>query len=275
MDQRSRSREAGDRRARRRRGRIRLAGVVLVLLCAGLLALHSFQASDADTVAGTVAHTDDVASAGTTTGSPPPTRLALRVTHLTRLAAPVQDPAVTSVGSRAYAFGGLDAAGASTATILVLQGSSIRTAGRLPVAIHDAAAATVAGRPIYVMGGGQVASVSGIGNFNPANGRTQPDWCAAHAALGPGGGHYLGRTTYVVGGYTGAQWSDHIYALRWPPRARLPAGFRRASATPLSRRCPVQPDHRRRSHRIRAQPRDLPVSPATARSPRSAGFRRH
>ena len=93
----------------------------------------------------------------------------LRVTRLTRLAAPVQDAAVTTVGSRAYAFGGLDAAGASTSTISMLQGSSVRTAGRLPVAIHDAAAAASPAGRLFVLGGGQVASASGIATFDPAS----------------------------------------------------------------------------------------------------------
>jgi hypothetical protein len=42
-----------------------------------------------------------------------------------------------------YAFGGLDAAGKSTGTISVLRGSTVRSAGRLPVPIHDAAAASL------------------------------------------------------------------------------------------------------------------------------------
>ncbi len=143
---------------------------------------------------------------------------------------------MTTVGGRAYAFGGLDAAGRSTGTVLVLQGSSMRTAGRLPVAIHDAAAATSPDGTMYVMGGGQIASASGIATFEPANNRTRLIG-ALPTPLSDLAVATIGRTTYVVGGYTGTQWSDQIYAVvagRARAVGRLPAGLRYAAVSALS-----------------------------------------
>src|SRR3954469_22659423 len=134
MGDRSRSRGVLERRGRRRRRRLPLVGLAIVV-CGSLLAVYSLRTSDADTDATSGAGTSQSSTAATSgsSGTPvTPPRQVLRVTHLTRLAAPVQDAAVTTVGGRAYAFGGLDASGSSTATISVLQGSSIHSAGRLP-----------------------------------------------------------------------------------------------------------------------------------------------
>src|SRR6476619_3604237 len=170
MAHRSRNRGVLERRARRRRRLWPLVGLVLVVC--GALAMYSLRTSDADTEATSGAATSQSSAAGTSgSGGGPatPAKQVLRITRLTRLAAPVQDAAVTTVGSRAYAFGGLDASGTSTATISMLQGSSVHTAGRLPVAIHDAAAAASPSGRLYVLGGGQFASASGIATFNPAS----------------------------------------------------------------------------------------------------------
>ena len=143
MAHRSRNRGVLERRGRRRRRLWPLVGLVVVV-CGALLAVYSLRTSDADTAATSRAGTSQSSAAstsGSSGGPATPAKQVLRVSRLTRLAAPVQDAAVTTVGSRAYAFGGLDASGASTATISVLQGSSVHTAGRLPVPIHDAAAA--------------------------------------------------------------------------------------------------------------------------------------
>ena len=130
MGHRSRNRGVLERRSRRRRRLRPLVGLVVVV-CGLLLAVYSLRTSDADTATSSGAGTSQSSVAGTSGsgGSPAaPAKQVLRVTRLTRLAAAVQDAAVTTVGSRAYAFGGLDAAGTSTATISVLQGSSVRTA---------------------------------------------------------------------------------------------------------------------------------------------------
>ena len=178
--------------------------------------MYSLRTSDADTEPATSgAGTSQSSAAGTGgsgAGPATPAKQVLRVTRLTRLAAPVQDAAVTTVGSRAYAFGGLDASGSSTATISVLQGSSVHTAGRLPVAIHDAAAAASPAGRLYVLGGGQIASASGIATFDPASRATHLVG-ALPTPLSDLAVATVSGITYVVGGYTGAQWSDHIYAV--------------------------------------------------------------
>ncbi len=228
-----------ERRARRRRGRLRLAGLVVIVVCGAVLGVHSMRTSDAQTAATTGAGTtQDSSGGGSSSGGGWNTQVkpVLRVTRLTRLAAPVQDAAVTTVGSRAYAFGGLDAAGASTSTISMLQGSSVRTVGRLPVPIHDAAAAASPAGRLFVLGGGQVASASGIATFDPASGKTRLVG-ALPTPLSDLATASVDKTTYVVGGYTGAQWSDHIYAMvgsRVHAVGRLPVGLRYAAVSALS-----------------------------------------
>jgi hypothetical protein len=156
---------------RRRRGRLRLAAVVLVVTMVGVLVVRVTGSGADDSLTGVSNHAGGVVSQHTHAQAPH-AELALRVVRLTTLAAPVQDAAVTTLGGRVYAFGGLDAAGKSTGTISVLRGSTVRTAGRLPVPIHDAAAASSPSGRVYVMGGGQFASASGIARFDPATART-------------------------------------------------------------------------------------------------------
>jgi hypothetical protein len=224
-----------DRRARRRRGRLRLAGLLTVLLCGALLGVQSLTSSDADTTAGTGAD-GQAGTSGGGGGPSTPSKQVLRVTHLTQLLEPVQDAAVTAVGSRAYAFGGLDASGASTGTISMLEGSSVRTVGRLPVPIHDAAAAASSTGRLYVMGGGQTTSAAGIATFDPASRRTRLV-ATLPVPLSDLAVATVGSTTYVVGGYTGSQWSDRIYAMAGGhvrSAGRLPQGLRYAAVAALS-----------------------------------------
>src|SRR6185437_3462933 len=68
-----------------------------------------------------------------------PARLVERPTGL--LAAALQDGA--AAGS--LVLGGLDAADTSTSAILLVQGGDVRELGRLPQALHDAAAARIGG----------------------------------------------------------------------------------------------------------------------------------
>jgi outer membrane protein assembly factor BamB len=239
MADRSRNRGMLERRRRRRRRLLPLVGSV-VLVCGALLAVYSLRTSDADTAAGSDAGTTQGSTAGTSSSgggsTTAPAKQVLRVTRLTRLAAPVQDAAVTTVGNRAYAFGGLDASGSSTATISVLQGSSVHTAGRLPVAIHDAAAAASPAGRLYVMGGGQITSASGIATFDPASRATHLVG-ALPTPLSDLAVATVSGITYAVGGYTGAQWSDHIYAVNGGhvrSAGRLPVGLRYAAVAALS-----------------------------------------
>lgn len=159
----------------------------------------------------------------------------IRVRRIATLRAPVQDAAVSVVGDRAYAFGGLDAGGSSTTAISVVHGSSVASAGRLPVAIHDAAAAPSGRRRLIILGGGQVSSYAGIAAFDPATrgvrivGRLPTPLSDLSTATVDG-------TTYAVGGFTGAAWSDGIVAIdggRARRVASLPVGLRYAAVAAL------------------------------------------
>jgi outer membrane protein assembly factor BamB len=150
------------------------------------------------------------------------------------LPAPVQDPAVTVLGGRVYAFGGLDAAQQSIDSVTTFAGASAGSGGRLPVAIHDAAAASVGGR-LYVFGGGQLQSYAGIGAFDPTTGTTRVV-TSLPTPLSDLAAATIGSTAYLVGGYTGAVFSDRIVAFsggRARTVGRLPVGLRYAAVAPL------------------------------------------
>ncbi|HEY3765784.1 MAG TPA: hypothetical protein VGL44_11565 [Gaiellales bacterium] len=212
--------------------RLALVLIVLVLPAAVLvrdvLRPPAGAAPAARTAAGAQTH-------ATTRRSPRrPATLVPVVRRIGTLPAPVQDAAVAVLRGRVYAFGGLDAAQASVASITTLGPGGARTGARLPVAIHDAAAAAVGGR-LEVLGGGRLQSYSGIAAFDPATGRTRlvgslptPLSDLAVATVGP--------TVYVAGGYTGSVFSDAIVAVtRGHARtvAHLPVGLRYAAVAPL------------------------------------------
>ncbi len=159
----------------------------------------------------------------------------IRIREVAELPAPVQDAAVAVIGDRAYAFGGLDSGGGSTTAVSVVRGSSVRSAGRLPLAIHDAAAAPGGRGRLVVLGGGQVASYAGIAAFDPATGGVRivgrlPTPLSDLSVATVGG------TTYAVGGFTGAAWSDGIVSVDGGQArrvARLPIGLRYAAVAAL------------------------------------------
>ena len=148
------------------------------------------------------------------------------------LQAPLQDAAAADIGGAVALAGGLDAADASVASIVRLDGSSARVVGRLPIAVHDAPAVGIA-RRLYLFGGGDgvgqhdaiLAVDVGRGTTRQVGTLPAPSSDAAAAAIGP--------TAYVVGGYTGSAWLDTIVA--WRPGgsshvvARLPHGVRYAA----------------------------------------------
>jgi YVTN family beta-propeller protein len=126
-----------------------------------------------------------------------------------RLDAPLQDAAAVSLdGSRAMLLGGLTAADASTDAVSVISRNGERAPGRLPTAVHDAAAAKL-GRSVYLFGGG--------------------DGARQHDEIVRVG------TAYIVGGFTGTHWLDTIVA--WSPGrgarivAHLPSPVRYAAVT--------------------------------------------
>jgi len=150
--------------------------------------------------------------------------------HAGRLDAPLQDAAAVSLdGSRAMLLGGLTAADTSTDAVSVISRNGERATGRLPTAVHDAAAARL-GRSVYLFGGGDGArqhdEIVRVGRGDIGR-LPAPSSDQAAAAIG--------GTAYVVGGFTGTHWLDTIVA--WSPgrRARivahLPSPVRYAAVT--------------------------------------------
>jgi DNA-binding beta-propeller fold protein YncE len=146
-----------------------------------------------------------------------------------RLAAPLQDAAPAVARRFVVLFGGLSAADTSTNGVIRADATGSHTVGALPTAIHDAAAATLAGRAYEFGGGNGVAQLDQIVRA-PATtvGRLpQPSSDQTAAAIGD--------TAYVVGGYTGTHWLDTIVA--FDPRrgahvvAHLPTALRYAAVT--------------------------------------------
>src|SRR5581483_2927910 len=149
-----------------------------------------------------------------------------------RLDAAVQDPAAAPFAAAAVFAGALTASAASTDTIVTVTRAGSQGVGRLPAALHDAAAVTL-GRSTYVFGGGNgVAQLDGIVMVDPRSGAAQqigrlPAPSSDQSAAAIGG------TAFVVGGYTGSRWLDTIVA--WSPHrtarvvAHLPHAVRYAA----------------------------------------------
>ena len=197
-------------------GRCVLVGALVACIAAGCGASRKSVA--------TTVHTDVVRSVHR---RPVEWRLAASITG--RLGAPLQDAAPAAARRSVVLLGGLTSADTSTDGVIRASASGAHTVGRLPSAIHDAAAANLAGQT-YVFGGG--------------NGVTQLDQIVRAPATSAG--HLprpssdqtaatIGGTAYVVGGYTGTQWLDTIVAFD-PHRAarvvaHLPAAVRYAAVT--------------------------------------------
>ncbi len=149
------------------------------------------------------------------------------VTHLRPVAAgtldvAVQDAAAAPFRDGAVLVGGLTPADTSTDEIVTATRAGSQRVGRIPAALHDAAAVTI-GRNTYVFGGGNgVAQLDAILAVDPRTGAAQ----AAGRLPAPSSdqaGAAIGRTAYIVGGYTGARWLDTIVAWRPGGRARVVA----------------------------------------------------
>jgi hypothetical protein len=124
----------------------------------------------------------------------------------------VQDPATTVVGDHAILIGGLDQSDVSVADVVLASTTRAHRLGTLPVARHDAAAATLGGQA-YVFGGGEpsfdeIRAVAADGLSHPAG--LLPVAASDVVAA------TIGHTAYVVGGYTGTvplntivAWSGH------------------------------------------------------------------
>jgi DNA-binding beta-propeller fold protein YncE len=153
------------------------------------------------------------------------------------LPAPVQAPATTAVSAhRALLMGGLDSATASVASIDSAGPSGARKGGTLPVALHDAAAASD-GRAAYLFGGGEpsrdeIVRVSAAGKPTTVGRIPAPASDVAAA--------YLDGSFYVVGGYTGS--TPLATIVRWQPSgraavvARMPKPLRYAAVAAVDHR---------------------------------------
>ena len=135
-------------------------------------------------------------------------------------------------------LGGIDSSQSSTDAIVTIRGSTASRTGTLPVAQHDAQAATLSSS-VYVFGGGQLSSYSHVLRYDPATGATG----AAAALPAPASDVAvvsIGKIAFVIGGYTGTTPLDTIVA--WAPGAtprvigRLPVGLRYAAVAVAGRR---------------------------------------
>ena len=126
------------------------------------------------------------------------------------LAAPISREVVTATtGNRLIILGGLLASGASASTVNAIRPATgtARYIGALATPVHDAAVTVIGGRAV-VFGGGSQTSVATVQEFSlhGRSGRTRgvtagsmPTRRSDAAAV------TAGSTTYVVGGYDGAQ----------------------------------------------------------------------
>ncbi|MFN8110347.1 MAG: YncE family protein [Thermoleophilia bacterium] len=178
-------------------------------------------------------------SPGTAVPSTAAVSAGVRATSGGRMPVPFQDPAVAAPpsGVGALLIGGLSAADTSIADIHVVHGARVGVIGRIPQAMHDAAAVMLGGTA-YLFGGGDGTAQHGeIDAVNPATGAVT----AAGTLPAPSSDQsaaVLDGIAYVVGGYTGTRWLDTIVAWRPGGTARvvahLPQGVRYAAVTAAS-----------------------------------------
>ena len=232
------------RRRRRRIGlrRLGLAVAVAALLVAGGAWAESRGGDDPHPATGTTATPGQASTAPTgaasSTGHAQKDPRRLAITTIGHLPGALQDPAVTVLGGAVYAFGGLEASQASSASVVRIAAGGVRLLNPLPTPVHDATAAAIGGR-LYVLGGGQATSYSGIGRYTPASGATAlvgslPTPLSDLAAVS------TGSSAIIVGGYTGQTFSNHVLAYSGGSSARvigtLPQGLRYAAVAPLAGR---------------------------------------
>ena len=162
--------------------------------------------------------------------TPAHAHVVLRTTPVTRLRpiaagtldAALQDAAAAPFRGGAVLVGGLTATDVSTDEIVTATRAGSQRVGRIPAALHDAAAVTI-GRTTYVFGGGNgVAQLDGILAVDPRTGAAQATG-RLPAPSSDQAGAAIGRTAYIVGGYTGSHWLDTIVAWRPGGRSRVVA----------------------------------------------------
>jgi hypothetical protein len=162
----------------------------------------------------------------------------LVVRRVGSLPAPVSRVAAVALpDGNLVVLGGL-VGGSPSNELLIGPPSHLRSAGRLPVATHDAAAALAGGR-VLLFGGGETVSTNAVIQVDPVTGSARParslfeplsDLAAVDA----------GHAIYLVGGYTGTEFASAVLRVGRNDSAttvaRLPAGLRYAGVAALGRR---------------------------------------
>jgi hypothetical protein len=153
----------------------------------------------------------------------------LRVVARSRLAAPVQLPALAVVGGRVLAAGGLSAADASVADVVRVVPGPARRVAELPQPVHDAGAAGLGGW-LYVFGGGTAGGATSAITAGVRGARVVGQLPASASDFEAA---RIGTTVYVVGGYAGSTPLRSVLAFR-PGRpvrdvGTLPHGLRYAA----------------------------------------------
>jgi outer membrane protein assembly factor BamB len=171
--------------------------------------------------------------------SEPPNPPSLAARTVASLPAALQDASAAPVGAGSAALlGGLDAANSSRPTVQVLSAGRAKTLGNLPTPLHDAAAVTL-NQFVYLFGGGQSASYSGIYRVNPRTGQARSAGQLPEPRSDLGAATIDG-TAYLVGGFTGLVPLRTILA--WTPAAgphvvgQLPQPLRYAAVAAVGHR---------------------------------------
>jgi hypothetical protein len=179
----------------------------------------------------------------TSTGRPapwpaPPKRLVARLAPR-RLPAALSGEAAVDRGDSVLAIGGLDSGLVSTAgvTEIASGGRRIVSAGSLAAPLHDAAAASVAGRTL-VFGGGAATTIDAVEELAPGGtARAIGHLPTARSDLSA---VTIGPRAYVLGGYDGTSPVASVLATsdgrRFTEIARLPTPVRYAAVAALGRR---------------------------------------
>jgi len=174
-------------------------GVLTVLYVIGLVSGDG-DGKDAGTTASRVV--DTTSTVVTTTTLAPPTSVAATLTA-SRLPAPLSRTAATVDGSTALVLGGRNAQKTSVNQVVRFDPltGAFTPAGTLTEVLHDAAAVTVAGKPVLVGGGDarSTATVHAISGGKAAVIGYLPEPRADLSAA------VIGTTLYVVGGFDGAK----------------------------------------------------------------------
>ena len=132
-------------------------------------------------------------------GSPRSPFPTLRIRSVTRLPAPVQLPAVAPDTEGALTLGGLDALDASVAGAVRIDAGGAHDAGSLPIALHDAAAASIDGH-VYLFGGGNAGRASAA--IMRVDGTTAHVVGQLPVGASDVAAASIGHTAYIVGGFT-------------------------------------------------------------------------